>query len=171
MPKLFLSVLMTILLFSGTALAYVRDYSGLANTWESESNKAYISGKTTFEDGKTIINLFLITFEKEFECKPVFKISFLEGNSYGELLKTVSMKKGSVNLYVDDEIVFDGPTVQMIYSNVTEFGSSISEEILNKISSGDIIRIEIVGVMDIKFNLKDSRQNIDNARQNCLQEK
>ena len=167
MFKLFLSVFMIVFFYSSTCLAYVRDYSALTNTWESDSKNAYISGKTTFDDGKTIINLLIISFEKEYDCKPVFKIAFLEGNEYGELLKTIPVKEGLVNLYVDDNIVFQGPAVQLVYSNVTEFGASISEETLEKIASGNIIRIELVDLMDIKFNLNKSSQFIEKARESC----
>jgi hypothetical protein len=159
---------MIIFIYSSTCLAYLRDYSALTNTWESDSSNAYISGKTTFDDGKTIINLFIISFEKEYNCKPLFKIAFLEGNEYGELLKTIPIKEGFVKLYVDDNILFEGPAVKLIYSNVTEFGASISEETLDKIASGNIIRIELVDLMDIKFNLNKSMHYIEKARESCV---
>ena len=170
MAKLLVLVLTVVLFYSSTCLAYVRDYSGLANTWESDKNIAYISGKTTFEDGKEIINLFVISFEKDHDCSPVFRISFLEGNEYGELLKTIPVKEGFIRLYVDNNILYDGPVVKIIYENVTEFGASISEEILSKISSGNILTIEMVDMMDIKFNLNKSKQNIDKARESCIKE-
>ena len=170
MAKSLISSLIIVLIYSSTCLAYVRDYSGLANNWESDKNKAYVSGKTLFDDGKTIINLFVISFEKEYECNPVFKISFLEGNEYGDFLNNTPIKEGFIKLYVDNEIVYDGPALEIIYTNVTEFGSPISEDILNKISSGNIIKIELVDMMDIKFNLNKSKQNIDKAREGCIKE-
>ena len=107
MAKSLISSLIIVLIYSSTCLAYVRDYSGLANNWESDKNKAYVSGKTLFDDGKTIINLFVISFEKEYECNPVFKISFLEGNEYGDFLNNTPIKEGFIKLYVDNEIVYD----------------------------------------------------------------
>ena len=169
MIKRLIFVLTMLLLCSNPCFSYVRDYSELSNTWEGDSNKAYISGKTTFEDGKTILNLFQISFEKQYECKPLFKISFLEGNEYGDLQQTIPVEEGVVKLYVDDNLIYDGPTVKLIYTNVTEFGASVTEDILNKITSGKIIKIELVDLMDIKFNLNKSKVMIDKAHENCMQ--
>lgn len=169
MTRLFFAVLTLFLFSSIDGYSYVRDYSKLENSWTSESSKAYVSGKTDFEDGTTIINLFLVHFKKEFNCNPVFKVSFLEDEEYGELLKTIPLESGFLRIYVDNKVIFDGPIVNILYSNVTEFGATISPEMLKQIVSGNVIQIELVDKMDIIFDLNNSRLHIDKARESCLQ--
>ena len=170
MTRLFFSILTLILFCTSNGHAYVRDYSKLENSWKSESSKAYTSGETTFEDDTTIFNLFLISFEKKYECNPVFKISFLENHEYGELLETIPMESGFLKIYVDNNVVFDGAIVNILYSNVTEFGAAISPEMLKRIYSGNIIQIELVDKMDIIFSLNNAKTHIDEAQESCLQE-
>ena len=170
MTRLFFSILTLVLFCSSSGHAYVRDYSKLENSWESDAGKAYVSGKTTFEDGATIINLFLISFEKIYGCKPLFKVSFLEDSEYGELQETIPLDSGFLKIYVDNKVVFDGPIVNILYSNVTEFGASITPVMLKHIYNGNIVQIELVGKMDIIFNLQNSRFHINKAQESCLQE-
>lgn len=168
--RLFFSILTVIIFCSSNGQAYVRDYSALEDSWKSESSKAYVSGKTTFDDDTIIVNLFAISFEKEYECSPVFKVSFAEGYKYGELLETIPVDSGFLKIFVDNKLIFDGPVVRIEYSNVTEFGASVSSEMLSHIYDGNIIQVELVGKMDIIFNLKNSKFHINKAQKSCLQE-
>jgi hypothetical protein len=170
MTRLFFSILTLVLFCSSSGHAYVRDYSKLEDSWKSEASKAYVSGKTTFEDGTTIINLFLISFEKKYGCRPVFKVSFLEDPEYGELLETIPVDSGFLKIYVDNKVVFDGPIVNILYSNVTELGATITPGMLKHIYNGNIVQVELVGKMDVIFSLNNSRFHIDKAQESCLQE-
>ena len=170
MMRLFLSVLTIVLFFSSAAYAYIRDYSEVEHLWKSEANNAYASGKTTFEDNTTIIDLFMISFEKSYDCRPVFKISFLDDNEYGKPLKTLPIEAGFLKLYVDNKLIYDGPVVNVVRSNATEFGATLSPEMLNNISNDNLITIELVDKMDIRFNLKGSKAHIDKAQKSCVQE-
>lgn len=170
MTRRVLLILTISLFFSGAAHAYIRDYSNTASLWKAESNKAYVSGKTIFEDNTSIINLFIISFEKNYECNPTFKISFLEGNEYGELLETRPIDTGFLKLYVDNKLIYDGPIVELTHSNATEFGASVSSAMLDHLYAGHIVTIELVGKMDIRFNLKNAKAHINKAQKSCLQE-
>ena len=170
MARLFFSILTIILFSSSTGYSYIRDYSKAEYLWKSESNKAYISGKVTFEDDTEVINLFVIDFKKKYGCNPVFKISFLDNYEYGNLIKTIPIKSGALKLYVDNRLIYDGPIVKIMYSNGTEFGASISPEMLINISNGNIITIELVDKMDIVFNLNKAKLHIDSAQKSCSQD-
>ena len=170
MTRLFFSILTIILFFSSTGHSYIRDYSKLEYLWESESSKAYISGKVTFEDDTEVINLFIIDFKKKHECNPVFRIAFLDSYEYGDSIKTTPIKSGALKLYVDNKLIYDGPIVKVVYSNGTEFGASISPEMLISISNGKIITIELVDKMDIVFNLNKAKTHIESAQKNCSQD-
>jgi hypothetical protein len=170
MARLFLAALTLLLFFTSHGQASVRDYSKFEDAWRSESSKAYVSGKTIFDDDTIIINLFVISFEKKYECRPVFKVAFLEGNEYGELLETIPMDSGFLKIFVDNKIRYDGPVVRIEYSNVTEFGASVSPEMLSSIYDGELVQIELVDKMDIIFNLKNSKSHIDKAQKSCLEE-
>ena len=170
MIRLFFSVLTVVLFFSSIGHAYVRDYSKAEHLWKSESNKAYISGKTIFEDDTIVINLFVISFDERYGCNLVFTVAFLDDYEYGELLETISMQAGSLNLYVDNKLIYDGSIVNITYSNGTEFGASISPEMLIDISNGKNLTVELVDKMDILFNLNKARLHIDSALKSCSQE-
>ena len=170
MARLLSLVLTIILFYSSTGSAYIRDYSKAEHLWTSESKKAYVLGKTNFEDGTTIINLFIIAFEEKYRCKPVFKIAFLESYAYGDLLKTIPLEAGLLKLYVDNKLIYDGPIVKIIHTNATEFGAYMSPEMLNHIYGGKIIAIELADKMDILFNLNNAKSHIDKAQESCLQE-
>jgi hypothetical protein len=170
MAKLFFSILTIILFSSSTGHSYIRDYSKAEYLWKSESNKAYISGKVTFEDDTEVINLFVIDFKKKYECTPVFKISFLDSYEYGDSIKTIPIKPGALKLYVDNRLIYDGPIVKSMYSNGTDFGASISPEMLISISNGNIITIELVDKMDIVFSLNKAKTHIDSAQKSCSQD-
>lgn len=168
MSRLFFSVLMVLLFLSSPCHSYIRDYSKAEHTWKSESENAYISGKTIFDDGTEVINVFVINFDKRYGCDAVFKIAFLDDYVYGDLVETIPIEGGHLKLYVDNIIIYDGPIVNVVYSNGTEFGASISPESLVKISDGKIITIELVGKMDILFNLYKAKLHIDSAQKSCL---
>ena len=63
------SVLSVILLVASAGHSYIRDYSKAEYSWNSQSNKAYVSGKVQFEDNTEVINLFIIDFNKKHESK------------------------------------------------------------------------------------------------------
>lgn len=170
MARLYTLVLTIVLFSSSTGYGYIRDYSKVEHSWVSKSNKAYVTGKVTFEDNTTIINLFIISFEKAYGCRPAFKIAFLEDYAYGDLLKTIPLEAGLLKLYVDNHLIYDGPIVEIIHTNATELGAAMTPEMLDQISGGHIIAIELVGKMDILFNLNDAKAHIDKAQESCLQE-
>ena len=170
MFRLLFTLLTIALFYSSTVHAYARDYSKAEHSWESEANKAYISGKTTFEDDTSVINLFVIDFDKKYGCDPVFKVAFLDDYEYGSLLETIPIEAGFLNLYVDNKLVYEGSIVHIRYSNGDEFGASLSPEMLKVISAGNLIQIELVDKLDIIFNLKDSGRHIDSAQKSCTQE-
>lgn len=168
MTRLFFSVLTVILFFSSTSHSYIRDYSKAEQSWKSESDNAYISGKTIFDDGTEVINVFVINFDKRYGCDAVFKIAFLDDYVYGDVVETIPIEAGHLKLYVDNKIIYEGPIVNVVYSNGIEFGASISPEMLIKISNGKIVTIELVDKMDILFNLNKAKQHIDSAQKSCL---
>ena len=170
MAKILFSVFSLLLLVVTTGHSYIRDYSKAEYSWDLKSSKAYVSGKVIFEDNTEVINLFIIDFNKKHDCKPVFKVSFMDNYEYGELLKTIPMDSGFLRLYVDNQLIYDGPIVNIVYSNGTEFGASVSPEMLINISNGKIITIELVGKMDIIFNLNNAKTSIDSAQKNCSQD-
>lgn len=170
MIRLLLSILTIALFYSSTVHAYTRDFSKAEHLWKSEANKAYISGKALFEDDTSVINLFVIDFDKRYGCDPVFKIAFLDDYEYGPLLETIPIEAGFLNLYVDNKLVYEGSIVHLRYSNGDEFGASLSPEILKAISAGNIIQVELVDKLDIIFNLKNSGPHINAAQKSCRQE-
>lgn len=160
----------TIILFSSTiGHSYIRDYSSAEYLWKSDSSKAYITGKVTFDDKTEVVNLFVVGFDNKYECKSTFKISFLDDYEYGELIDTVPIETGFLRLYVDNNLIYDGPIVNIVYTNGTEFGASMSPEMLINITSGNRLTIELVDKMDIIFNLNDSKLHIDSAQKSCSQ--
>lgn len=170
MAKILFSVLSVTLLVASAGHSYIRDYSKAEYSWNSKSNTAYVSGKVIFEDNTEVINFFIIDFNEKHGCKPVFKVSFMDSFEYGELLETIPMDSGYLRLYVDNQLIYDGPIVNVVYSNGTEFGASVSPEMLIRISSGKIITVELVGKMDIIFNLNNAKMNIGSAQKNCTQD-
>jgi len=169
MARILCSVLILILFLSTTGHSYVRDYSKIKHQWTSQENRAYISGRAKFEDGTEVINLFLVVFDKERECNPVFKVAFMDNYEYGEVEKTVPMDAGTIKLYVDTKLVYDGPIVNIIFSNGIEFGSTISTEELASLSSGEYLTVELVDKLDILFNLNNAKRHIDSAQESCSQ--
>ena len=170
MVRLFFFILAIVVFYSSTVHAFARDYSNTEFLWRSEANKAYISGKTIFEDDTSVINLFVIDFDKRYGCDPVFKIAFLDDYEYGPLLETVPTEAGFLNLYVDNQLVYEGPSVHIRYSNGDEFGASLPPEVLKIISTGKLVQIELVDKLDIIFNLNNSGRHIDSAQKSCTQE-
>ena len=112
----------------------------------------------------------MLSFEENYRCIPVFKIAFLENYAYGDLLETTPLEAGFLKLYVDNKLIYAGPIVKITYTNVTEFGASMSPEMLTHISGGKIVAIELVDKMDILFNLSNAKLHIDSAQESCLQE-
>lgn len=170
MIRLLFSLLTIALFCSSTVHAFTRDYSKAEHLWKSEANRAYISGKTIFEDDTSVINLFVIGFDKRYGCDPIFKVAFLDDYEYGTLLETIPIEAGLLNLYVDNKLIYEGSIVHIRYSNGDEFGASLSPEMLEAISTGNLIQIELVNKLDIIFNLKSSGRHIDSARKSCAQE-
>ena len=169
MVRIFFSVLTLILFLSTTGHSYIRDYSKEKHQWTSQESRAYISGRAKFEDGTQVINLFVVDFDKGLECSPIFKIAFMDDYEYGEVEKTVPMDAGTVKLYIDNKLRYDGPIVNIIYSNGIEFGAVISPEVLTSLSSGDYLTVELVDKMDILFNLNNAKEHIDSAQKSCSQ--
>ncbi len=169
MTRIIMTVLSLVLFLATTGHAYIRDYSKVRHHWQAEENKAYISGKAKFDDGTEVINLFVVDFDKNLECKPVFKVAFMDDYVYGELEKTIPIDAGSLKLYVDNQLVFDGPIVNLVYTNGIEFGAAISAETLTSLSSGKYLTIELVDKMDILFNLNNAKEYIESAQQSCSQ--
>jgi hypothetical protein len=169
MTKILCSVLTLILFLSTTGHSYVRDYSKVTHQWTSQENRAYISGRAKFDDGTEVINLFLVVFDKDRECNPVFKVAFMDDYEYGEVEKTVPMDAGTIKLYVDNKLIFEGPIVNIIFSNGIEFGSAISVEGLASLSSGEYLTVELVDKLDLLFNLNNAKRHIDSAQKSCSQ--
>jgi hypothetical protein len=169
MARILFSVLILILFLSTTGHSYIRDYSKVKHKWTSQESSAYISGRAKFEDGTEVINLFVVDFDKSRECNPVFKIAFMDNYEYGEVEKTVPMEAGTIKLYVDNKLIYDGPIVNIIYSNGIEFGAAISPEGQASLSSGEYLTVELVDKMDILFNLNNAKKNIDSAQKSCSQ--
>jgi len=167
MTRILFSALAVLLFLSSTGHAYIRDYSKVRHHWTSKDNRAYISGKAMFDDGTEVINLFVIDFNKGVECKPAFKVAFMDDYAYGDLKETVPIETGALKLYVDNKIVYDGPIVNLVYSNGIEFGAALTEEELASISNGKYLTIELVDKMDILFNLNDAKAYIDSAQKSC----
>jgi hypothetical protein len=170
MIRLLFTILTIALFYSSTVHAYGRDYSKAEHLWKSESSKAYISGKTVFEDSTAVINLFVIDFDKRYGCNSMFKVAFLDDYEYGTLVETIPIDGGFLNLYVDNKLIYDGTIVHIRYSNGDEFGASIPPEILKIISEGNLLQIELVDKLDIIFNLNNSGRHIDSAQKSCSQE-
>lgn len=170
MNRLLITTLTFILCCSATAHSYVRDYSKAEHLWQSDANKAFISGKAKFDDGTEVINLFVIYFDAKHGCAPVFKISFLDNLEEGDIIKTEPIDAGTLKLYVDNQLIYDGPVVNILSSNATEFGASVSPEMLIKLSQGKKLVIELVDTMDILFNLNNAKQHIDSAQTSCSPE-
>ena len=169
MARILFSVLTLILFLSTTGHSYIRDYSKVKHQWTSQESRAYISGRAKFEDGTQVINLFVVDFDKGRECSPVFKIAFMDDYVYEEIEKTVPMDAGTIKLYIDSKLSYDGPIVNIIYSNGIEFGAEISPEVLTSLSSGDYLTVELVDKMDILFNLNNAKKHIDSAQKSCSQ--
>ena len=169
MVRIFFSVLTLILFLSTTGHSYIRDFSKIKHQWTSKESRAYISGRVKFDDGTQVINLFVVEFDKGYECSPVFKIAFMDNYVYEEVEKTVPMDAGTIKLYIDRQLSYDGPIVNIIYSNGIEFGAEISPEVLTSLSSGDYLTVELVDKMDILFNLNNAKKHIDSAQKNCSQ--
>jgi len=169
MIRLLFTILAIAFFYSGTVHAYTRDFSKAEHLWRSEANKAYISGKALFEDDTSVINLFVIDFDKKYGCDPVFKVAFLDDYEYGPLLETIPVEAGFLNLYVDNKLVYEGSIVHLRYSNGDEFGASLSPETLKAISQGKLIQIELAAKLDIIFTLTNSGRHIDSAQKNCRQ--
>ena len=169
MARILFSVLTLILFLSTTGHSYIRDYSKEKHQWTSKESRAYISGRAKFEDGTQVINLFVVDFDKGLECSPIFKIAFMDDYEYGEVEKTVPMDAGTIKLYIDNKLSYDGPIVNIIYSNGIEFGAVISPEVLTSLSSGDYLTVELVDKMDILFNLNNAKEHIDSAQKSCSQ--
>jgi hypothetical protein len=170
MAKIVFSVLTLILFLSSDGHSYIRDYSKVKHQWTSQESRAYISGRAKFEDGTEVINLFVIEFDKNLECSPIFKIAFMDDYEYGDVEKTIPMDAGTVKLYVDNKLFYDGPIVNILYSNGIEFGAAISTEGLTVLSSSDYLTVELVDKMDILFNLNNAKEHIDSAQKSCLQD-
>ena len=163
-------VVLTMLLFLSTVgHAYIRDFSKVRHHWKAEDSRAYISGKAKFDDGTEVINIFVVDFDKELDCSPVFKIAFMDDYVYGELEKTVPIDRGALKLYVDNKVVFDGAIVNFVYSNGIEFGAVMTPELLTSISNGKYLTVELVDKMDILFNLNNAKEHIESAQQSCSQ--
>lgn len=64
-------------------------------------------------------------------------------------------------------MIYDGPIVNILSSHATEFGTSVSPEMLIKLSQGKKLVIELVDTMDILFNLNNAKQHIDSAQTSC----
>jgi len=169
MARILFSALALILFISSTGHSYIRDYSKVKHQWTSQENRAYISGRAKFEDGTEVINLFLVVFDKDSECNPVFKIAFMDDYEYGEVEKTVPMDAGMIKLYVDSKLIYDGPIVNIIFSNGIEFGAAISTEGLASLSSGEYLTVELVDKLDLLFNLNNAKSHIDSAQKSCSQ--
>ena len=169
MARILFSVLILILFLSTTGHSYIRDYSKVKHHWTSQESRAYISGRAKFEDGTEVINLFVVDFDKGRECNPVFKIAFMDDYEYGEVEKTAPMDAGTIKLYVDNTIIYDGPIVNIIYSNGIEFGAAMSAEGQASLSSGEYLTVELVDKMDILFNLNNAKKHIDSAQKSCSQ--
>ena len=169
MVRIFFSVLTLILFLSTTGHSYIRDFSKIKHQWTSKESRAYISGRVKFDDGTQVINLFVVEFDKGYECSPVFKIAFMDNYVYEEVEKTAPMDAGTIKLYVDRKLSYDGPIVNIIYSNGIEFGAEISPEVLTSLSSGDYLTVELVDKMDILFNLNNAKKHIDSAQKSCSQ--
>ena len=169
MARILFSFLILILFLSTTGHSYIRDYSKVKHKWTSQESRAYISGRAKFEDGTEVINLFVVDFDKGRECNPVFKVAFMDDYEYGEAEKTLAMDAGTIKLYVDNKLLYDGPIVNILYSNGIEFGAAISAEELTTLSSGEYLTVELVDKMDILFNLNNAKRHIDSAQKSCSQ--
>jgi len=169
MARILFSALILILFLSTTGHSYIRDYSKVKHHWTSQESRAYISGRAKFEDGTEVINLFVVDFDKGRECNPVFKIAFMDDYEYGEVKETAPMEDGSIKLYVDNKLIYDGPIVNIIYSNGVEFGAAISAEVQDSLTSGEYLTVELVGKMDLLFNLNNAKEHIDSAQKSCSQ--
>lgn len=170
MTKIIFSVLALTFFLSSPGHSYIRDYSKIKHKWTSQENRAYISGRAKFDDGTQVINLFVVDFDKSRECNPVFKVAFMDEYEYGEMEKTLPMDAGTIKLFVDNQLIYDGPIVNIIYSNGIEFGAAMTNESLSVLSGGDYLTIELVDKMDILFNLNNAKEHIDSAQKTCLQE-
>jgi hypothetical protein len=170
MTRILFTALTLILFFSTSGNSYIRDYSKVKHQWTSQEGRAFISGRAKFDDGTEVINLFVVDFDKSRECNPIFKIAFMDDYEYGEVEKTVPMDAGTVKLYVDNNLFYDGPIVNIIYSNGIEFGAALSAEGLPVLSNGDYLTVELVDKMDILFNLNNAKEHIDSAQKACSQE-
>ena len=153
MARTLFSILILVLFLSSNGHSYIRDYSKVKHHWTSKESSAFISGRAKFEDGTQVINLFVVDFDKGLECNPVFKIAFMDDYEYGEVEKTVPMEAGTIKLYVDNNLIYDGPIVNITYSNGIEFGAAISSEGQTSLSTGEYLTVELVDMMDIMFNL------------------
>lgn len=169
MARILFTVLTLILFLSTTGHSYIRDYSRVKHQWTSQESRAYISGRAKFDDGSEVINIFVIDFDKARECNPVFKIAFMDNYDYGEVEKTVPMDTGTLKLYVDNKLLYDGPVVNITYSNGIEFGAVILAEEVASLSSGEFLTVELVDKMDILFNLNNAKEHIDSAQKSCLE--
>lgn len=169
MARILFSVLTLILFLSNDGHSYIRDYSKVKHHWTSQESRAYISGRAKFDDGTEVINLFVVEFEKGLECNPIFKIAFMDSYEYGEVEKTVPMDAGTLKLFVDNELLYDGPIVNILYSNGLEFGAAISAEGVARLSNGEFLTVELVDKMDILFNLNNAKEHIDSAQKSCSQ--
>lgn len=169
MARILFSALALILFISSTGYSYIRDYSKVKHHWTSQESRAYISGRAKFEDGTEVINLFVVEFDKGRECNPVFKIAFMDDYEYGEALETAPMEAGAIKVYVDNKLIYDGPIVNIIYSNGVEFGAAISAEVQDSLTSGEYLTVELVDKMDLLFNLNNAKEHIDSAQKSCSQ--
>ena len=167
MARILFTVLTLILFLSTTGHSYIRDYSRAKHQWTTQESRAYISGRAKFDDGSEVINIFVIDFDKARECKPVFKIAFMDNYDYGEIEKTVPMDTGTLKLYVDNKLLYDGPVVNITYSNGIEFGAVLLAEEVASLSSGKFLTVELVDKMDILFNLNNAKEHIDSAQKSC----
>ena len=170
MTRILFSALALILFLSNDGHSYIRDYSKVKHKWTSQESRAYISGRAKFDDGTEVINLFVVDFVKTLECNPVLKVAFMDEYEYGEVKKTVPMDAGTIKLYVDNNLFYDGPIVNIIYSNGIEFGAAVTTEGTTTLSKGDYLTVELVDKMDILFNLNNAKEHIDAAQKSCLQE-
>ena len=102
------------------------DFTKIDSPWKNDETGAYKSVKGTHANGDTANHTFMVVFEPDSNCTPVFAFSSLDGRDYGALLKQNMEPKGLVKIYVDSSLVYDNFVVSSNYSNGIEFGAPLT---------------------------------------------